>query len=113
MSTTRSRSQLLLLVMISAAGIALAALLGILVARTALSPIARFTRQTEMIAANPERIEHERLDVGGDDELARLGRTFNTTLDALERSVHRSATSSPTPRTSSAHRSPRSARTSS
>ena len=72
---------------IAAAGIALAALLGLLVARTALAPIARFTRQTESIAANPERIEHERLDVTGDDELARLARTFNHTLDALERSV--------------------------
>jgi two-component system sensor histidine kinase MprB len=80
-------SQLLLLVVIAAAGIALAALLGILVARTALSPIARFTRQTELIAAQPDRIEHERLEVEGTDELARLARTFNTTLDALERSV--------------------------
>jgi two-component system sensor histidine kinase MprB len=57
------------------------------VARTALAPIARFTRQTESIAANPERIEHERLDVIGSDELARLARTFNRTLDALEQSV--------------------------
>jgi two-component system, OmpR family, sensor histidine kinase MprB len=80
-------SQLLLLLVIAAAGIALAALLAILVARTALAPIARFTRQTETIAANPERLERERLIVSGDDELARLGRTFNTTLDALERSV--------------------------
>ena len=80
-------NQLLLLAIISAAGIALAALLGILVARTALAPIARFTRQTEVIAANPERIEHDRLDVHGHDELARLGRTFNTTLDALEQAM--------------------------
>ena len=49
--------------MIGGAGILLAALLGLLVARTALAPIARFTRQTESIATNPERIEHERLDV--------------------------------------------------
>ena len=80
-------NQLLLLAIISAAGIALAALLGLLVARTALAPIARFTRQTEVIAANPERIEHDRLDVRGHDELARLGRTFNTTLDALEQAM--------------------------
>jgi two-component system, OmpR family, sensor histidine kinase MprB len=80
-------SQLLLLVLIAAGGIALAALLGILVARTALAPIARFTRQTESIAANPELLEHERLEVDGDDELARLARTFNSTLDALEQSV--------------------------
>jgi two-component system sensor histidine kinase MprB len=80
-------NQLLLLVVIAAAGIALAALLGILVARTALSPIARFTRQTEAIAANPERLDQERLDDRGSDELARLAQTFNRTLDALERSV--------------------------
>ena len=80
-------SQVLLLILIAAGGIALAALLGIFVARTALSPIARFTRQTEAIAANPEKLETERLQVEGDDELARLARTFNATLDALERSV--------------------------
>jgi two-component system sensor histidine kinase MprB len=76
-----------LLLVIGGAGILLAALLGFAVARTALAPIARFTRQTESIAASPERIEHERLDVIGSDELARLARTFNQTLDALERSV--------------------------
>jgi two-component system, OmpR family, sensor histidine kinase MprB len=80
-------NQALLLLVIGGAGILLAALLGFLVARTALTPIARFTRQTESIAVNPERIEHERLDVIGSDELARLARTFNRTLDALERSV--------------------------
>jgi signal transduction histidine kinase len=79
-------SQLLLMVVIAAVGIALAALLGILVARTALTPITRFTRRTETIAANPERLE-QRLEVTGRDELARLAQTFNATLDALERSV--------------------------
>jgi len=79
--------QLLLLIVIAAAGIALAALLGVLVARAALSPIARFTRQTEAIAASPERLKTDRLDGQGGDELARLARTFNDTLDALERSV--------------------------
>jgi two-component system sensor histidine kinase MprB len=79
--------ELLLMVIIAAAGIALAALLGILVARAALSPIARFTRETEAIAARPERLETDRVSVSGKDELARLGRTFNQTLDALERSV--------------------------
>jgi two-component system sensor histidine kinase MprB len=79
--------QLLMLVLIAAAGIALAALFGILVARTALAPIARFTRRTESITATSEWLEHERLEVSGDDELARLARTFNTTLDALDSSV--------------------------
>jgi two-component system sensor histidine kinase MprB len=79
--------QLLLLAVIAAAGIALAALLGVLVARAALAPIARFTRRTEAIAASPERLQDDRLEVRGGDELARLARTFNETLDALERSV--------------------------
>jgi two-component system sensor histidine kinase MprB len=79
--------QLVLLVIIAAAGIALAALLGLLVARTALAPIGRFTRQTERIAANPDRLDDQRLDVHGGDELARLAQTFNRTLDALESSV--------------------------
>src|SRR5450755_461102 len=79
--------QLLLLAIVAAAGVALAALLGILVARTALAPIARFTRQTEEIAAQPDRIGEQRLEVRGADELARLAQTFNGALDALERSV--------------------------
>ena len=82
------RSQLLLLALISSGGIALAALLAVLVARAAVAPIERFTRQTEAIAAEPEvMIEYQRLEVTGSDELARLARTFNTTLDALERSL--------------------------
>jgi two-component system, OmpR family, sensor histidine kinase MprB len=80
-------SQLVLLILIAAGGIALAALLSVLVARAAVAPIERFTRQTEAIAAQPDRIEHERLEVAGSDELARLAHTFNDTLDALERSV--------------------------
>ncbi|MGH2890651.1 MAG: sensor histidine kinase [Solirubrobacteraceae bacterium] len=76
-----------LLALIAAGGVLLAAALGLLVARTALGPIARFTRQTEAIAANPERLESERVDVRGSDELARLARTFNQTLDSLARSV--------------------------
>jgi two-component system sensor histidine kinase MprB len=84
---TALSDQLLLLVLIAAGGIAVAALLGLLVARTALAPIARFTRQTEAIAAHPDRLDSERLDVHGGDELARLAQTFNRTLDVLEGSV--------------------------
>jgi two-component system sensor histidine kinase MprB len=80
--------ELVLVIIIAAVGIALAALLGALVSRAALAPIARFTRQTEAIAAEPQKLETERLEVSGNDELARLGRTFNATLDALEQSLH-------------------------
>jgi two-component system, OmpR family, sensor histidine kinase MprB len=79
-------NQLLLLIAIGAGGIVLAALLGLLVARTALRPIARFTRRTEAIASAPERLD-QRVEVTGGDELARLARTFNATLEELERSV--------------------------
>jgi two-component system sensor histidine kinase MprB len=76
---------LLLLVVIGAGGIALAVLLGALVARTALAPIARFTRRTETLSGSLDL--SRRLDVAGHDELARLAQSFNATLDALERSV--------------------------
>ena len=77
---------LLVLVLVSAGGVALAAGLGVLVARTALAPIGRFTRGTEAVAADPD--VSRRMEVGAaDDELSRLARSFNATLDALERSV--------------------------
>jgi two-component system, OmpR family, sensor histidine kinase MprB len=75
----------LVLLLVGAAGVALGAALGALVARTALSPVADFTRRTEELAADgdtSQRIQTERTD-----ELGRLARTFNTTLNALERSV--------------------------
>jgi two-component system sensor histidine kinase MprB len=73
---------LLILLIVGVAGIALAVLLGAFVARTALAPIARFTRRTESLAG--ELNLSERLDVRGGDELGRLAASFNTTLDALE-----------------------------
>jgi two-component system sensor histidine kinase MprB len=76
---------LLLLAVIGVAGIALAALLGALVARTALAPIARFTSRAETLGGSLDL--SQRLHVVGSDELARLARSFNATLDALERSV--------------------------
>jgi two-component system, OmpR family, sensor histidine kinase MprB len=76
---------LLILVLIGGGGVVLAALLGAIVARTALAPIARFTRQTETLSGNLDL--SRRLQVEGRDELARLAESFNTALDALERSV--------------------------
>jgi two-component system sensor histidine kinase MprB len=82
----RSLDRLLVVViLVGVAGIAVAALLGMLVARAALAPVARFTRRTEALTADPD--PSQRLDLEGRDELARLARSFNTTLDALERSV--------------------------
>ena len=76
---------LLILALIGGGGIVLAGLLGALVARTALAPIARFTRRTETLTGNLDL--SRRLEVEGGDELARLAQSFNATLDALERSV--------------------------
>jgi two-component system sensor histidine kinase MprB len=76
---------LLILLVVGLAGIAIAALLGTLVARTALGPIARFTSRAESLTGEMDL--SQRLEEGGRDELARLARSFNTTLDALESSL--------------------------
>jgi two-component system sensor histidine kinase MprB len=79
------RRILLILAIVSAAGVALAAALGGLVARAALAPITRFTSRTEALTADPD--PSQRMYAEGKDELARLARSFNASLDALERSV--------------------------
>jgi two-component system, OmpR family, sensor histidine kinase MprB len=75
-----------ILVALGIAGVALAAALGEGVARSALAPIRRFTDRTETIAAGPGD-PSQRIEVESDDELGRLAVSFNTTLDALGRSV--------------------------
>lgn len=74
----------LLLVAITGAGVLLAAGLGWVVSRTALRPVRRFTESTEAVTGEPVG---RRLAVERDDELGRLARSFNTTLEALESSV--------------------------
>src|SRR5918992_398772 len=76
---------LLVLLFVGAGGGAIGAGLGALVARTALAPIDRFTRRTERLPADPD--PSERMEVEGGEELERIARSFNATLDALERSV--------------------------
>ena len=75
----------LILILVGVGGIAIAALLGALVARTALTPIVRFTRRTETVSGSLDT--SQRVEVRGRDELARLASSFNATLDALERSA--------------------------
>jgi two-component system, OmpR family, sensor histidine kinase MprB len=75
----------LLLAVVGIAGIVLAGALGLLVARTALAPIARFTRRAERLSGGLDL--SQRLQVAGHDELGRLAESFNATLDALARSV--------------------------
>jgi two-component system sensor histidine kinase MprB len=73
-----------LLAIITAAGVLLALGLGRVVSRTALAPVRRFTHRTEVAADEPLG---NRIPVEGDDEIGRLARSFNSTLEALESSV--------------------------
>jgi two-component system sensor histidine kinase MprB len=76
---------LAILVTVGSGGIALAAALGAVVARTALAPIGRFTSRTEALSSRLDL--SQRMEAAGKDELGRLARSFNTTLEALERSL--------------------------
>jgi two-component system sensor histidine kinase MprB len=66
-------------------GIALAAVLGALVAREALRPVRKLTDAAEHVAETHDLTR--RIDVAGSDELNRLAASFNTMLAALEQSV--------------------------
>jgi two-component system sensor histidine kinase MprB len=74
----------LVLAIVSLAGIALAAALGLLVSRMALVPVRRLTRGAERVARTQD-LGH-RIQAGQQDELGRLAESFNTMLAALERS---------------------------
>jgi two-component system sensor histidine kinase MprB len=78
-------SLLVQLALVAGVGVLLAIALGAIVARTALKPVRRFTNTTEALTGDPD-LSH-RLDETGRDELTRLARSFNRTLDALERSA--------------------------
>jgi two-component system, OmpR family, sensor histidine kinase MprB len=76
----------LILIAICAGGVGLAIGLGLLVARTALRPVAKLTDAAEHVART--RDLSRRIQTGSSrDELARLARSFNTMLGALERSL--------------------------
>ena len=80
-----------LLVQLTVAGLAalaVAALVGDLLARAALRPVERYRRRAAEIAGGADGL---RLDVpaGRDDEVTRLGHTLNEMLAALEESLDR------------------------
>lgn len=75
----------LFLVLVAASGIVIAAILGLLVARTALGPVRRLTATAERVTDTGDL--SERIDVAGNDELSRLATSFNTMLEALEEST--------------------------
>ncbi|MGQ0630354.1 MAG: HAMP domain-containing sensor histidine kinase [Sporichthyaceae bacterium] len=71
------------LLVIGLTGVALAAYAGVFVARTGLRPVSRLTEAAEHVARTGEL---RPIAVSGDDELARLGASFNAMLAAVERS---------------------------
>jgi two-component system sensor histidine kinase MprB len=70
-------------ILLGLAGIAIAGTAGSFVGRAALRPVHRLTLATEYIARTGDL---RRIEVTGDDELARLTTSFNTMLLALARS---------------------------
>ena len=81
-SLARVRS---ILVLVALGGIALAAALGLVVARTALAPVRRLTEATEEVTET--RDLSRRMKEEGTDEVGRLAASFNTMLAALEESA--------------------------
>jgi two-component system sensor histidine kinase MprB len=75
----------LILALLVVGGIALAALLGRLVAGAAVQPLKRLTEATEHVALTQDL--SRRIEPSGEDEIGRLASSFNAMLDALERSV--------------------------
>ena len=73
------------LLLVTGAGVVTGAGLGWYTSGRALTPVRRFTERSEEIAGAAD--VSLRMPEGGDDELGRLSRSFNTTLDSLERSV--------------------------
>jgi two-component system sensor histidine kinase MprB len=68
----------------SVAGVALAAVLGLVVAQLAIRPVAALTASAEHVAETRD-LSH-RIELQSSDELGRLGGSFNTMLEALESS---------------------------
>jgi len=75
---------IIILAVVSAGGVALAAALGPVVARTALAPAADVSEAAEEVAMTRDLTR--RIDVRGGDELARLAASFNSMMEALEQS---------------------------
>ena len=75
----------LVLAGVGAAGIGLAVLLGWLVSRATVRPVARLTATAERVTTT--RDLSERIEVEGRDELARLAASLNAMLAALQESV--------------------------
>jgi two-component system sensor histidine kinase MprB len=75
----------LILALLDLGGIALAAVLGRLVAGAAVLPLKRLTQATEHVTLTQDL--SGRISSTGQDEIGRLARSFNAMLDALESSM--------------------------
>jgi two-component system sensor histidine kinase MprB len=73
------------LLVVSLGGIGLAIILGWVIAGTALRPVRHMTEASEHVART--RDLSRRIEMHGRDELARLARSFNTMLEALDASL--------------------------
>jgi two-component system sensor histidine kinase MprB len=73
------------LILVALGGIVIAAGLGLVVARAALTPVTRLTTTVERVTETQDL--SERIDVEGKDELSRLAASFNTMLAGLEEST--------------------------
>jgi len=74
----------LFLILIAAGGMGVAAALGLLVSRAALTPVRRLTRTAEAVTETRDLSQRIEPTGTGDDELGRLAGSFNTMLGALE-----------------------------
>jgi two-component system, OmpR family, sensor histidine kinase MprB len=88
--TDRTLSHLAwVLALVAAAGVAFSLVLGYLVGKTSLKPVEELTEAVERVGATGQL--DERIDVTGDDELARLATSFNQMLAALDQSRRQQA----------------------
>jgi two-component system sensor histidine kinase MprB len=72
----------IVLLLLTAAGAALAAALGHLVAQTTIAPVRRLTQAAERVTETRDLTE--RIDAPGHDEVGRLAASFNAMLSSLE-----------------------------
>jgi two-component system sensor histidine kinase MprB len=76
-----------LLAIVAAGGVVVATGLGRAVAGAVLAPVRRLTATAEHVTVT--RDTSERIEVDGEDELARLGRSFNSMLGALDEALRK------------------------
>jgi two-component system sensor histidine kinase MprB len=72
------------LTLLGLSGIAVACVLGLFVARAALAPVDRLTKDAERVAATMDLSSS--IEVQGADEIARLGQALNTLLATIDQS---------------------------